>query len=110
MLENINENNLKSKKVTLESLAGTVGILSRNVGRLVTTVGDLSNKVASLDGKVDSLASSTSKGFEDMQEKFNILESGQENIKLRLDHVAYRFEVVDLKKRVERLEDRTGIS
>ena len=63
------------------------------------------------------------KGFDDMDERFNgmdkrfdkvenrldNLEQGQEEIKLRQDNVAYRFEVADLKKRVKKLEFRTGI-
>jgi len=37
------------------------------------------------------------------------LDQGQEEIKLRLDNVAYRFEVEDLKKRVKKLELKVGV-
>ena len=42
--------------------------------------------------------------------RFNLLESGQEDIKLRLDNVAYRFELIQLQSRVKRLEKKVGIS
>jgi len=38
-----------------------------------------------------------------------ILKQGQEDIVLRLDNVAYRFELVALQKRVEVLEKRAGV-
>ena len=60
---------------------------------------------------IEDLALITAKGFDTMGKKFdNIdikidkLEKGQEEIKLRLDNVAYRFELVELQKRVEKLE------
>ena len=60
---------------------------------------------------IEDLALITAKGFYTMGKKFdNIdikidkLEKGQEEIKLRLDNVAYRFELVELQKRVEKLE------
>lgn len=46
------------------------------------------------------------KRFEHMEESFGTLEKGQEEIKLRLDNVAYRFELVELQKRVEILEKK----
>lgn len=42
--------------------------------------------------------------------RFNLLESGHEDIKLRLDNVAYRFELIELQSRVKRLEKKVGIS
>ena len=38
------------------------------------------------------------------------LENGQEDIKLRLDNVAYRFEFVELKRRVTLLERKAGFA
>lgn len=42
--------------------------------------------------------------------RLNLLETGQEDIKLRLDNAAWRFEVVALQNRVKRLEKKVGIS
>ena len=64
---------------------------------------------------IDDLALMTKEGFEkvdkDMKEGFkkidrdiDELKQGQERIELRLDNVAYRFELVALEKRVEALE------
>lgn len=41
--------------------------------------------------------------------RFNLLETGQEDIKLRLDSTAYRFELVELQRRVKILETKQGI-
>ena len=50
----------------------------------------------------------TDKQLEDFKrgtnKRFNVLEQGQEDIKLRLDNTAPQFEVDDLKKRVGKLE------
>lgn len=66
---------------------------------------------------IDDLASLIKHGFDHVDDQFKVvnhrltnLESGQEAILLRLDNVAYRFELVDLEKRVYRLETKTGIS
>ena len=69
---------------------------------------------------LDTLATMVASGFnsvnENMDQRFNKvdirlnnLEQGQEQIRLRLDNTAYRFDVQDLKKRVERLESKAGI-
>lgn len=47
--------------------------------------------------------------LERMDAKMDNLEQGQEEIKSRVDNVAYRFEVEDLKKRVRKLEFKAGI-
>ena len=43
-----------------------------------------------------------------MDKGFNNLERGQEDIKLKLDNVAYRFELQELQRRVELLEKKAG--
>lgn len=65
---------------------------------------------------VDDLAIIVGNGFNDVQKEFEVvkqditeLKDGQEQIKLRLDNVAYRFELKDLDKRVTRLERKAGI-
>ena len=71
---------------------------------------------------IDNLARMVSKGFEGTAKSKEVntrfdkvdirldnLEQGQEEIKLRQDNAAYRFEVEDLKKRVKKLEFKAGI-
>lgn len=69
---------------------------------------------------IDDLAIMVKKGFDNMGEDMNrgfgtinkrmdLLEQGHEEIKLRLDNVAYRFELVELQKRVETSEKRIGM-
>jgi len=67
--------------------------------------------------EIEGLAIMTNNGFNGVQKqlnehnrRFDILESGQEDIKLRLDNVAYRFELIQLQSRVKRLEKKVGIS
>ncbi len=57
----------------------------------------------------EDLARIVKNGFDDVYKKLRGLEQGQEDIKLRLDNVAYRFEVQELKKRVEKLELKLGL-
>jgi len=71
---------------------------------------------------INDLAIMVAKGFEETAKKADMdrrfdgvnarldkLEQGHEEIKLRLDNVAYRFELVELQKRVELLEKKAGI-
>lgn len=44
-----------------------------------------------------------------IKESVQRLELGQENLKLRVDSLAPRFEMVEIDRRVKRLEDRAGI-
>ena len=48
--------------------------------------------------------------FDKMENRLDGLEQGQEDIKLRLDNVAYRFELVELQRRVELVEKKVGIN
>lgn len=60
---------------------------------------------------INDLAVMVKQGFDDATKQFdkvnqrlNSLEQGQERIELRLTNVAYRFELVELQKRVEKIE------
>lgn len=75
----------RNKKITNEDLARMV-----------------QNGFDEMKGRVD-------KRFDKVESRLDILEQGQEDIKLKLDNVAYRFELEDLEKRVERLELKTGL-
>ena len=71
----------------------------------------------------EDLARMINKGFEGNDERFDkvetrldrieirldTLDQGQDEIKLRLDNVVYRFEVEDVKKRVKKIEFKLGI-
>ncbi len=75
----------RNKKITNEDLARMV-----------------QNGFDEMKGRVD-------KRFDKVESRLDVLEQGQEDIKLKLDNVAYRFELEDLEKRVERLELKTGL-
>lgn len=80
-----------NKKITMNDLA----IMVKN------GFDDVGTKLAEHDKQFVALKQSQSKQFE-------VLSQGQEDIKLRLDNVAYRFELVELQKRVETLEKKVG--
>ena len=49
--------------------------------------------------QTDDLAAIVAKGFDSLENRMDTLEQGQEDIKLKLDNVAYRFELVALDAR-----------
>ena len=63
---------------------------------------------AGFDG-VDKRFEVVSKELELVNKRLALLESGQEDIKLRLDNVVYRFELKDLEERVIVLEKKARI-
>jgi hypothetical protein len=88
--------NKKTKKITLDGLAAMVADGFSEITGKMATKDDIANMatkddIARLEGRI------------------NHIEIGQEDIKLRLDSVAYRFELTDLKKRVEKLEEKSDI-
>lgn len=73
-------------------------------------------KIKKKNASLDDLARMVAKGFGGVKSDVNTvrsaikdLKNGQEQIKLRLDNVAYRFELIELQKRVEHLEHTAGI-
>jgi len=72
---------------------------------------------------INDLAGMIKRGFDGVDKKFdeNVkehrqifqhldnIENGVEEVKLKLDHVAYRFEVQELDKRLKRVEIKLGI-
>lgn len=69
-----------------------------------TTIDDLARMVA--DGFANTATKSDIQG---LSTRMDFLEIGQEDIKLRLDNAAYKFEMKELEHRVEVLEDKTGV-
>jgi polyhydroxyalkanoate synthesis regulator phasin len=57
-----------------------------------------------------NLARMIKTGFDEVGTRLENLETGQEEIKRRLDNVAYRFELDDLERRVEKLEFKAGLA
>lgn len=62
---------------------------------------------------IDDLAGMVAKGFEGVNSRIDKLDTrlgnveiGQEEIKLKLDNVAYRFELRELERRIELLEKK----
>ena len=69
-----------------------------------TTISDLA---VMINNGFNEIKESNEREHEEMGKKLNSLEQGQEEIKIRLDNVDYRFELVELQKRVEILEKRS---
>jgi len=61
------------------------------------------------DKRFEKIDEKMDKRFDKVESRLDNLEQGQEEIKLRLDNVAYRFEVEDLKKRVKKIEFKLGL-
>jgi len=64
----------------------------------------------------ENLARMIKKGFDEntaqhkeIFDRLEKLEQGQEEIKLKLDQVAYRFELQELERRVRRIELKLGL-
>ncbi|MDP3724358.1 MAG: hypothetical protein Q8R11_01860 [bacterium] len=69
--------------------------LQDEVGTLRGEVGTLRGEMGTLRGEVGTLK--------------KVMDNGFEKVNLRLDNVAHRFELVELEKRVDVLEDRAGV-
>ena len=59
--------------------------------------------------QIDKRFDRVDKRFDRVEGRLDCLEKGQEEIKLKLDNVAYPFELVELQKRVEILEKKLQI-
>jgi archaellum component FlaC len=82
---------MKEKDITIDDLA--------------TSVEDLAGMVKTGFDEMGKQFEKVDKRFEQMDNRLTALEKGQEDIKLRLDNVAYRFELVEVLKRLKTLED-----
>lgn len=104
---------MKNKKVTIDDLAIVIekGFTEAKKDREGTKkdVDDLAMAVkAGFDG-VDKQFKNMNKRFVALGKDMNGLKQGQERIELRLDNVAYRFELVELEKRVKKVELKLGL-
>lgn len=71
-----------------------------SVGRAIEEVGRM------IKGGFDQMTDE----FGRVYQRFDTVDRDVSDIKLRLDQAAYRFELVDLERRVEVLEKRSGLS
>lgn len=72
---------------------------------------DLTGRLKKHDSKFDSIDQRFDKidqRFDKIEEDISGLKDGQERNTLKLDNVAYRFELTDLERRVQFLEKRAG--
>ena len=80
---------MKEKNITINELAGMVKTGFDEMGKQF--------------GKVDKRFEQVDKRFDRIDNRLTTLETGQEEIKLRLTNVAYRFEIVELGNQVKTL-------
>ena len=110
------KNKTQKKKITMDDLAGMINAGTGETKNFVRKeIGDLAGMVqrgfAETAKKVE--LDGVKAGVINLGNNLRILSENNtrehEEIKLRLDNVAYRFELVELQKRVETLEKRIGI-
>jgi len=85
---------MKLKNITLDDLAGMV---ATGFERVDERFESMENRIFGVEG-----------GMQGISHRLQRLEDGQEQILLRLDNTAHRFEVVALEKRVSHLEKKAG--
>jgi hypothetical protein len=84
--------NENKKPITLDGLAAMVAEGFNDISGKIATKSDITELKAELKADIAQL------------------DQGQEDIKLRLDNVAFRFEIRDLEKRVLELEKKAGVN
>jgi hypothetical protein len=93
-----------------EKLAGMMNDGFNALDLKINSIGDeLGEGISNLErGQAELIRITTSleRGQENLVMKTAALERGQEDILLKLDNFAYKFEVVELKKRMTRAEGR----
>lgn len=74
-----------------------------------TTINQLAKMIKRGFDGVNKNFNKVDKRFDKIETKLTNLENGQEEIKLKLDRVAYRFEVEELDRRLKRVEAKLGL-
>ena len=99
-----------ASKADLKPLATKTG-LTEGLESLARMVSNGFENTATKDdiSKLDRRMGTMESKMGTLESKMENLESGQENIELRLISLAPNFEVKDLKKRVDKIEEKIGI-
>ncbi len=122
---------IKNKKITVDDLAGMISAGTREtksfVGKEIEGLAGMisagTRETKKFVGKeIEDLAGMVQRGFDETAKKVDVVNLGNnlrilsennasehEDIKLRLDNVAYRFELVELQRRVEVLEKKMQV-
>ena len=74
-----------------------------------TTINQLARMIKHGFDGTDKNFNKANKRFDKVETKLSNLENGQGEIKLKLDRVAYRFEVEELDHRPKRVEAKLGL-
>lgn len=88
---------------------------------LATRFDGLAIKVDNLASALENLAIMVKQGFEEAEKRSELrfrlvegrldrLEQGQDEVRIRLDQAAYRFELVELTHRVKTIENQVGLA
>ena len=88
----------RKKNISLNDVARAVNGLTKNVDKIAISLDDLARMVKTGFDE-------NGKQHERIENRLSTLETGQEDIKIRLDNVAYRFELVEVQKRLKILEE-----
>ncbi len=104
--------------MTMPDLSTKFDKLDRTVTNLVETVNVLSEKMdagfARADENLEKLAIMVARGFEETNKQFysleNKLETEVTRLDIRLDQMAPNFEIKDLNKRVNKLEENLNVT
>jgi hypothetical protein len=94
------------ERVTIESLDRK---FDTKIDRLTQTIEDLASMVKQGFDQVDQRFAGVDRRFEAVEGSLHKLEQGQERIWLRLDESAYRFELIQLTNRVQKIENKVGL-
>ncbi len=89
---------MEEKEITLSELARMIASGFADTATKADIHG-LNTRADQIEGRLDSV-----------ELRLGSLEVGQEDIKLRLDSLAYKFEVKEFARRVETLEKKVGIT
>ena len=104
---------MKKNQVTMENLAALIKKGSNEVENLTVMVKEgfdgvdekIDQEINGVKGEINGVKGE----IRGINIKLDILGRGLEEVKMRLSNVAYRFELVDLEKRVDVVEGKLGI-
>jgi len=87
---------MPKKKISIDDLAV---MINRGFEAVDKRFDELDERFKAVDSRLDAV-----------EKRLGLVETGQEDVKLRISEVAYRFELNQLEKRMEVLEQKVGVS